>query len=250
MATNAKKSATNATSNNVPRLEFDAEHVLNTTPVARPVQSELPAEFAGYDVYVVEAVRSDLEIQETGRRSYGADIAWAENVFLMHEDILRAVPHWKECCGAGGKADKAFAKLSSNERAMLYPVKKQRLDYYALSAIMNPEANPYVRWMRLCDNVAKLLDGSRKLTDPRNGDGDGDGDGEGKGKGNGAGTAKRTADEMATDKLIDAYQRFQRLAQDDKYDGDTDCGEVARRIASILWDQFAIDATTLVKVKA
>lgn len=244
MATNAKKSATNTTSNNVPRLEFDAEHVLNTTPVARPVQSELPAEFAGYDVYVVEAVRSDLEIQETGRRSYGADVAWAENVFLMHEDILRAVPNWKECCGAGGKADKAFAKLSSNERAMLFPVKKQRLDYYALAAIMNVE-NPYIRWSRLCENVARLLDGSRKLTDPRGGDAS-----EGEGESKGAATAKRTADEMAEDKLMEAYQRFQRLAQDDKYDGDIDCGEVARRIASILWDQFAIDATTLVKVKA
>lgn len=244
MPTNAKKSTTNATSNNVPRLEFEVEHVLNTTPVARPVQSELPAEFAEYDAYVVAAVRSDLEIQETGRRSYGADIAWAENVFLMHEDILRAVPHWKECCGAGGKADKAFAKLSSNERAMLFPVKKQRLDYYALAAIMTPEANPYVRWMRLCDNVAKLLDGSRKLTDPRNGEG------EGEGESKGAGTVKRTAYEMAEDKLIDAHQRFQKLSQDDKYDGYYDCSEIARRIARILSEALGVDTATLVKVKA
>jgi hypothetical protein len=244
--TKAKKSDTNMTSNNVPRLEFEAEHVLNTTPVARPVQSELPAEFADYDPLVVAAVQSDLEIQETGRRSYGADIAWAENVYIMHEDILRAVPNWKECCGAGGKADKAFAKLSSNERAMLFPVKKQRLDYYALAAIMNVE-NPYIRWSRLCDNVAKLLDGSRKMTDPRGGDAS---EGEGEGEGKGAGAAKRSADEMAEDKLMEAYQRFQRLSQDDKYDGDIDCGEVARRIASILWDQFAIDASTLIKVKA
>lgn len=243
MATKANKSATDITSNNVPRLEFEVEHVLNTTPVARPVQSELPAEFADYDPLVVAAVQSDLEIQETGRRSYGADVAWAENVFLMHEDILRAVPNWKECCGAGGKADKAFAKLSSNERAMLFPVKKQRLDYYALAAIMNVE-NPYIRWSRLCDNVAKLLDGSRKLTDPRGGEG------EGEGESKGAGTAKRTADEMATDKLMDAYQRFQKLAQDDKYDGYYDCGEIARRIARILSEALGVDTATLVKVKA